>query len=174
MAVALAPTAGVRPSKVDLEFRRDTPADVPAINSAFLRGMRESSYTAGLPSDTFFSMARQAWDGIRQDFLTTIAHPKGSPDEIAGYVVHADFTENAGKAIAWLYVAKDWRRMGVARNLLAQVGIAPHRRFACLFATPQKLALARSKAYQPAFIPFLMWKWLDGRPRLDALPPGVI
>lgn len=174
MAVASVATVGIRPAAVELEFRRAVDSDIPAINSAFLRGMRESSYTHGLPSETFFSVARQAWAGIRRDFLTTIAHPKGEPDEIAAYVVHAEFTQDAGKALAWIYVAKDWRKLGVGRSLLAHVGVVPGERFAVLFATPQKLALARSKGYQPAFLPYLSWRWLDSTSQPPPLEPGVL
>ncbi|MEP6651838.1 MAG: hypothetical protein ABJA82_00675 [Myxococcales bacterium] len=146
-------------SGIQLQFRPSVESDTPAVNSAFLRGLRDSSYTHGLPSDTFFAVGRQAWAGIQRDFITTIAHPVDQPDEIAGYITHADF-DTGGRAVAWIYVARPWRKFGIAGALLAEAGIKPRERFAVLFATPQKLALARSKGYQPAFLPFLCWRWL--------------
>lgn len=144
------------PASVD---GRDTP-DTPAINKAFLSGLRASDYTHGLPNETFFAIGRQAWAGIRQDFTTTIAFPAGSPTEIAGYIVHANFQNDSGKAVAWLYVARPWRKFGIARALLAEAGIAKGQRFAVLFGDPQKLAVARSKGFIPAFLPWLHWRWL--------------
>jgi GNAT superfamily N-acetyltransferase len=157
------------PAKVDLEFRvsppnddgSDTP-DTAVVNSAFLRGLRESSYTNGLPSDAFFAVGRQAWNGIRRDFITTIAHPVGQPNEIAGFVTHAKYNERGEtcKVVAWVYVAKAWRRFGVARALMSQIGIHHGERFVVMFASPEKLNLARAKGYRPAFLPFLSWRWL--------------
>ncbi len=156
-------------AKVDLEFRvsppnddgSDTP-DTAIVNSAFLRGLRESSYTNGLPSDAFFAVGRQAWNGIRRDFITTIAHPAGKPDEIAGFVTHAKYSERGEvcKVVAWIYVAKAWRRFGVARALMDQIGVGTGQRFVVMFASPEKMNLARSKGYRPAFLPFLSWRWL--------------
>lgn len=156
-------------ARVDLEFRvsqpnedgTDTP-DTAVINSAFLRGLRESSYTNGLPSDAFFAVGRQAWNGIRRDFITTIAHPAGQPDEIAGFVTHAQYDERGErcKVVAWVYVAKAWRRFGVAKALLKSIGIKPGERFVVMFASPEKLNLARAKGFRPAFLPFIVWRYL--------------
>lgn len=158
-------------SGISLEFREspanadgsDTP-DTATINSAFLRGLRESSYTNGLPSDAFFAVGRQAWNGIRRDFVTTIAHAAGKPGEIAGFITHAEFhdvkTGHRTKVLAWIYVAKPWRRFGVARALLEEAGIARGERFVAMFASPEKMSLARTKGLRPAFTPFLVWRYL--------------
>lgn len=184
-------------ARVDLEFRvsqpnddgSDTP-DTAVINSAFLRGLRTSEFTNGLPSETFFSVGRQAWNGIRRDFLTTIAHPPGKTDHVCGFVTHAKYVEKVratrddqrkarqtGKpepkdrevetvTVAWIHVTKEWRKFGVARALLRHIGVAPGQRFVVLFASPESLALARAKGFRPAFLPFIVWRWLvpDGTP----------
>jgi len=158
--------------RVEPAFRAAGPADEAVVNSAFLRGLRESPYTNGLPSDTFFAVARQAWRGIRRDMVTTIAHVPSDPNEVMGFVVHAK-DERGVPGIAWVYVAKAWRRFGVSRKLLDKAGIVAGVKFAVLFGSPQKLALYRSKGYQPAFAPFACWRWLDAstmEKRADATP----
>ena len=163
------------PFPVDVSFRPARKSDTAIVNSAFLRGLRESSYTYGLDSDTFFSVARQAWRGITRDFKVTIAHAHEREDEVAGYIVH-ERDGRGNPAVAWLYVAKAWRRFGIGRQLLAQAGVVPASktaqatRFAVLFASPQKLFLFRSKGYQPAFLPFLCWRWLNASTMGDATP----
>lgn len=174
-AAALAPTS----DKIEVAFRPAGPLDEPLVNSAFLRGLRDSSHTFGLSSDTFFAVGRQAWAGIQRDFETTIAHAAGDPDEVAGYVTHWK-DERGVPMIAWLYVAKAWRKFGIATKLLAHAGVVRSKRwpviikgeetwtgFPVLFASPQKLAMFRSKGYYPAFVPYLCWKYLrdDSRPR---------
>ena len=167
----LVTAAAIAIPAVELGFRASLPSDTPAINSAFLRGLRDSSYTHGLPSETFFACGRQAWEGIRADFQTTVAHPTSDQNEIAGYVVHA--SNDDGVAVAWIYVAKPWRKLGVARALIERIGIKPGRKFAVLFATPQKLALARSKGLQPAFLPFLHWRWLRTEVKAAPVPTTI-
>jgi GNAT superfamily N-acetyltransferase len=150
----------VSDERIEPAFRPAVQSDEAVVNSAFLRGLRESPYTNGLPSNTFFAVARQAWRGIRRDMTTTIAHVPTDSNEVMGFVVHSK-DERGVPGVAWVYVAKAWRRFGVSRKLLEQAAVLPGVKFAVLFGSPQKLALYRSKGYQPAFAPFACWRWLD-------------
>lgn len=146
--------------RVDVEFRAATPADEAVVNSAFLRGLRDSNYTFGVAEGPFFRVARRVWMAARAEMTTTIAHVAGSPDEVMGFCTHS-VNEEGTPVVAWLYVAKAWRRFGVGRRLLAEAKVLPHRKFALLFAHPRPLRTFRAANYQPMFSPFACWKWLD-------------
>jgi len=131
--------------------------------------MRDCPYTSGLPNDLYFDTARYVWDKVQREMGTIIAHVPGDPGEVMGYVTHrpdltydkdinGDVVRSPG--IAYLTVARAWRRMGVGKRLLAQAGIRPRQKFAVLFGNPRALAWFRSKDYHPAFTPFVTWRWL--------------
>lgn len=160
MNAAAAPELSEPTAEIEVAFREARPSDEATINSAFLRGLRESPYANGLPNATFFSMARQAWGGIQRDMETTIAHVPSDQSEVMGFITHAK-DERGTPGMAWLYVAKPWRGMHVGKRLLERAGITPRLKFAVLFANPKALALYRSKGYQPVFVPFACWRWLN-------------
>lgn len=157
VSVAVAPES--EGQAVDVAFREARPSDEPLINKAFLSGMRDNPYTHGLPNEAFFGLARHIWGGIQRDMETVIAHVPGQPGEVMGYVTHRK-DERGVPRVAWLYVAKPWRRMRVGRRLLEHAGVAPYAKFAVLFANPRALAWFRAAQFQPVFTPFVTWRWL--------------
>jgi ribosomal protein S18 acetylase RimI-like enzyme len=156
VSVAVAPESE---GQVEVSFREARPSDEPLINKAFLMGMRDNPYTKGMPNDVYFGLARQVWDGIQREMETTVAHVPGEPGEVMGYVTHGK-DDRGTTVVAWLYVSGPWRRMRVGRRLLERVGAVPHVKFAVLLANPRALAWFRAANFQPAFTPFVTWRWL--------------
>jgi len=158
VSAAAVPEVSEAPA-IEVAFREARPSDEPVLNRAFLMGMRDNPYTNGLPNDAFFALARRIWGGIQREMETVVAHVPGQPSEIMGYVTYTK--DDRGQiCVAWLSVAKNWRRMRVGTRLLERVGVRPHVKFAVILAKPRALAWFRAVSFHPAFTPFATWKWL--------------
>lgn len=149
---------------LDVSFRPRNPSDLSDdekfINAGFLRGFKASPYTYGLSADTYFSVARQAWKGIQRDMVTTVAHAKGKPDEMMGFVTYRKDSRGV-LGVAWLHVSKDWRRLGVGTALLEHAGARPRgQEIAALFGNPEAIDKFRRKGFSIRLAPFACWQWL--------------
>jgi len=154
-------TAAATPATLDLAFRPATPGDDPAVNSAFMRSLwgSEGKHVVGpRGSSTWNTLIRRAWEGCRGELATVIAHPPTKPTVIAGFVVAG--VVNDRPSVAWVCTQGDWRKLGVARRLLAEVGVTPGAMFFAWFPTDAGLRLFRSKGYRPIVRPFGLWRWL--------------
>lgn len=96
----------VRPAKLeDLDF----------IYATWLKSYRHSSqFAKKLTNAIFFDMHHKVIDGfIARGGLVSIAHPKGEPDVILGYIC----TEPDLPVLQYIYVKKPFRKMGIAKTL---------------------------------------------------------
>ena len=118
-------------------------ADHAFTYSCFLRGYRESDYTAGIPNDAFFDVHKGAWTTILATWNVLVAHPEGDEDEIAGFLAFK------GKCVAWCYVKKvPWRGCGVATQLMREAGFGVGSEVQALFGSSWGMSKARSAGYR--------------------------
>lgn len=142
-----------------IAYRPAMSVDRNFVTKAWLASWRDSN-TAGMVSvDTWFEVMtpqvtmRLSWPGVR----TVVAYETSNPDHSSnayGFIV-VD-TDDAPSLVYFVYVKGPYRRSGVARGLLAAVGITPTTRFNYVCSTPIVSQLERK-------IPMAKWTPLLGR-----------
>lgn len=98
-----------------IEIRAATQTDLPFIYSTWLRSYRHASHFAKkISNEIFFDMHHRVIDGfIDRGGLVYVAHPKGEPEVILGYIC----VEPNQPMIQYVYVKKPFRKMGIAKAL---------------------------------------------------------
>lgn len=102
----------VRPAKLeDLDF----------IYATWLKSYRHASqFAKKLTNKVFFEMHHKVIDNfVARGGLVQVAHPKGEPDVILGYICY----EATMPLVQYVYVKKTFRKMGVARALYKTTNI---------------------------------------------------
>jgi GNAT superfamily N-acetyltransferase len=114
---------------VNISFRPALPADRPFLVSTWSRSTK-LMHSAGLISS-------ESWPGVmhpelerildRDDATALIACERDDPDYFYGWV--AGDTSGRVPVLFFVYVKEPYRRTGVARRLLAAIGIDPSQYF---------------------------------------------
>jgi len=100
--------------KIDLLIERDlAPADESFIYATWLRGLRYgNSWFERIDETLYFENYRQVVRALLASCQVKIACLKETPDVIIGYSV------SDGPRLHWVHVKENWRRMGIATDLL--------------------------------------------------------
>lgn len=101
----------------DIEIREATINDLPFIYSTWLRSYRYASqFAKKLSNAVFYEMHHKVIDGfIARGGKVSIAHPKDEPGVILGYIC----VEPNQPLVQYVYVKKAFRKLGIAKSLLA-------------------------------------------------------
>lgn len=107
----------------EIEIREAYLADVPFIFATLLKSYRyASNFARKISNEIFYKYHHMFLDSClkRPGSKVLVAHPKGEPDVILGYLL----TEKAVDGldiIHYTYVKKSFRQMGIARALWAKL-----------------------------------------------------
>src|ERR1700677_963642 len=107
----------------EVEIREAYLADVPFIFSTLLKSYRyASNFARKISNEVFFKYHHMFLDSClkRPGSKVLIAHPKGEPDVILGYLL-TEKTEDGLDIIHYTYIKKSFRQMGVARALWSKL-----------------------------------------------------
>jgi len=144
----------IRPAvQTDHRFIEDTMIATLRDNSAFCKGLHPATLSALV-------------DPVLATYQTLVATPTEDSDTILGFLVYQDH-----ETVAFMYVRMQFRRSGVAKQLLARAGIsrggygsnAQPSEIACAFMITKMdglrgrafAAIAESKGYRLRFRPYL-------------------
>jgi len=111
-------------------IREATQADRPLIYATWLRSYRHGShFPRHIPHDRYFSAHHDVAETLLESSTVRVATPPADPDVILGWSVvetlaSVDEATPSPLAVHFVYVKPAFRRMGVARALLAQVAQA--------------------------------------------------
>lgn len=90
--------------------------DLPFIFSAWLKSYRRSPTVKDVPAKVYFAKQHDLIERLLTRSGVLIAHPEGDPSTILGFAVVSPIDT---QTIHWVYVKHAFRRMGIARRLLA-------------------------------------------------------
>lgn len=102
----------------EIETRAAYLEDVPFIFATMLRSYRHASFFARkISNDVFYKYHHMFLDSClkREKSTVIVAHPKGEPNVILGYVLSEERAE--GHIVHYTYVKRSFRRLGVAKAL---------------------------------------------------------
>ncbi len=140
----------------DFIIRKATDQDAPFIFSSVAKSWRSSPYAIDLDDDTYKVVINQivtTWF-TSPKWTITVAHPEGFPDEIAGYITHAQ-TQKGKPVLGFLYVKTAYRRMGIGRQLLEHV-LQGKTEFVAVLAHPRVLGMCRDRGLRPQLSPYFL------------------
>ena len=103
----------------EVEIRGAYLEDVNFIFATMLKSYRHAStFARKISNDVFYKYHRAFLDSClkRPNSQVLIAHPKGEPDVILGYLL-TEKRDTGENVIHYTYVKKSFRQMGVARAL---------------------------------------------------------
>lgn len=103
----------------EIEVRTAFLEDVPFIFATWLRSYRHaSSFARKISNEVFYARHHMVVDMIlkREGSSVLVAHPKGEPDVILGYLV-TERQPDGTDVVHYTYVKKSFRQMGIARAL---------------------------------------------------------
>lgn len=103
----------------DVEIRAAFLEDVPFIFATWLRSYRHaSSFARKISNEVYYSRHHLVIDLIlkREGSRVLVAHPKGEPDVILGYLV-SEVQPDGADVIQYIYVKKSFRQMGIGAAL---------------------------------------------------------
>jgi hypothetical protein len=132
---------------VELAFRSASLADMPYVLDSFRLGMRGSPWLGDATASRMLVtlLARDGWS-------VTIACAPGVEDEILGYVVH----HRGPQTVAWICVKAMFQHLGIAKALLAHVGVDLERPVNAVFATKAALDEARKHRLMIHMRPYMV------------------
>jgi len=98
-----------------IELREAKKEDLPFIYSTWLKSyLYSSQFTKKISHSLYYEMHHMVIDRfLERGGVITIAHAKGEPDVILGYLA----TDAQNTIIQYIYVKKTFRRMGIAKEL---------------------------------------------------------
>jgi GNAT superfamily N-acetyltransferase len=100
-------------------YRPGKASDMPFMADCIRKGLQQSPYGNGISNDVLSKLI----DPVLGSYRSLVAYPDGDVDGIVGFIVHdgpkGDFGSFAD-TVAWLQVRKEFRRNGIARELLYQ------------------------------------------------------
>lgn len=98
-----------------IEIRPAKLADLDFIYATWLKSYRHASqFAKKITNAVFFEMHHKVIDNfIARGGIVFIAHPKGEPDVILGYIC----TEPNFPVVQYIYVKKPFRKMGIGHAL---------------------------------------------------------
>lgn len=98
-----------------IEVRAAKLDDLPFIYSTWLRSYRHSSqFAKKITNEIFYDMHHRVIDSfITRGGTVLIAHAKGEPDVILGYLC----MESVGSILQYIYVKEAFRKMGIGKAL---------------------------------------------------------
>lgn len=139
-------TFAVRPMRAE---------DEAFVYGSFLKEYRKSDHTAGIPNGTFFQIMKHQWSLVLQHFTVLVAHPEGSEDEVAGFIVfHVSSDPRPVRTVAWVTVKHHpWGRLGVAKLLAEKAGLKKTETTWVLYASSRLMARARAKGWRVELVP---------------------
>lgn len=131
-------------------------ADVPRIFSDWLksyRGERELKY---VPNPIFFHWHHRILESLMVDPTVAwlVAVPSDKPDMIVGWACAQEFAGGA-LLLHYLYVAKNFRRLGIGSRLLATLGLVKDVGVMVTARSFGGEALLRSRGNESAYNPYL-------------------
>lgn len=103
----------------EIETRDAYLEDVPFIFATWLRSYRHASaFARKISNEVYFARHHMVIDLIlkRAGSKVSVAHPRGEPDVILGYVV-SEKQPDGEDVVHYTYVKKSFRQMGVASAL---------------------------------------------------------
>jgi ribosomal protein S18 acetylase RimI-like enzyme len=103
----------------DIEVRPGYVEDLNFIFATWLRSYRHASqFARKISNEIFYSRHHLVIDLIlkRNGSKVLVAHPKGEPDVILGYVV-TETQPDGANVLHYSYVKKSFRQMGIAKAL---------------------------------------------------------
>ena len=106
---------------VDIETRLAYLEDVPFIFATWLKSYRHAStFARKISNEIYYSRHHLVIDLIlkRGGSKVYVAHPRGEPDVILGYMV-TEVQPDDTAVMHYTYVKKSFRQMGIARSLWA-------------------------------------------------------
>lgn len=112
--------------------------------------MRKASWTRHVPGHVYLPCQRELIaELLRQSYVTLACNPR-DPWHLYGCIVW-----EPGVCVHWLYVAGDFRRMGVARSLL-QTAWGDKRPIICSQATEVFNDRALVERYELLYFPYIL------------------
>jgi ribosomal protein S18 acetylase RimI-like enzyme len=112
----------------EIEVRDAYLEDVSFIFATLLRSYRHASnFARKISNDVFYKYHHAFLDAClkRPGSKVIVAHPKGEPDIILGYLL-SETRADGESVIHYSYVKKSFRQMGVARALWATLEKKPY------------------------------------------------
>lgn len=99
-----------------IEVRVAKLEDLPFIYSTWLRSYRHASqFARKIKNEVFYDMHHKVIDRfIARGGEVYVAHPKGEPDVILGYLC----MDTTAPIAQYIYVKKPFRKMGIAKELI--------------------------------------------------------
>jgi len=107
----------------EIEIRLAYIEDLPFIFATLLRSYRHAStFARKISNEVFYKYHHMFLDSClkRTCSRVLVAHPKGSPDVILGYLL-TERREDGMDVVHYTYVKKSFRQMGVAKALWAHL-----------------------------------------------------
>ena len=112
-----------------LVTRLAAPGEEPFVVDSWQRSFYDAAsralpLVAELPAGAYRQAQRVVVQRLLKRSCVSVAHYKGVPDEVLGYLVHerpGRCDESTPTVLHWLYVKQSYRHTGVARALLAPV-----------------------------------------------------
>lgn len=107
----------------EIEVRAAYIEDVPFLFATLLRSYRHASnFARRISNDVFYKYHHAFLDAClkRNGSKVLVAHPKGEPDVILGYLL-TEALPSGEEIIHYTYVKKSFRQMGIARALWAKL-----------------------------------------------------
>src|ERR1700677_5174971 len=105
----------------EVEVRDAYLEDIPCIFATLLRSYRyASTFARKISNDVFYKYHHLFLDSClkRPNSRVMVAHPKGEPDVILGYLL-SETREDGTEVIHYTYVKRSFRQLGVAKALWA-------------------------------------------------------
>jgi hypothetical protein len=146
-------------TRIEVEIRSTQPGDRNLILSSFCRSLRNSSFTAGCPSETFYPAAAKCAETMLARWEVLVATVAGAPDEIAGWLSFR--RDDHGITVGFAYTKHPYRGFKVASKLLEAAGVRPGMPFAVVFGRAGALRAFRDRGFQIQQTPFVCFELME-------------
>jgi len=158
-----------------IEIRAATQEDRPLIYATWLRSYKHgAAFPRHIPDETFFEAHHNVVEALLDRSTVLVAHPPDDPEVILGWSVVETLLPEADEpspiVVHYVYVKPAFRRAGVARRLLAQVGRAAADGAAVWYSHETYLLRADQLAAHVArwrFDPYAALQYAGGRSDAD-------
>lgn len=103
-----------------LKFRPLKESDLGFLYNSWLKSYRNSKLTKSWKNEAYFAAQAQTIEALLKRSDVRVAVDPDSDGHIYGYIVRDAFHP---KVVHFLYVKQTFRRLGIARSLLSEIGV---------------------------------------------------
>ncbi len=120
---------------MNVAFRAATPEDLRFVVSAWSSSFKASHFAGMLYTDDWAAVMHPTIERLiaRAGTRTIVAFDRARPGFIFGFI--AGDTSGPEAVVHYVYVKEPYRLEGIARRLLAELGISPDQRFTYTYRT---------------------------------------